>query len=138
MLCDSESVLEAAITAIALADIDSAAAFFSDNAEITIYAASQTILLGGTSSGKDSVRKRLRNILASFDIARFAPRTVLPCDDGFRTQIDYSFRHRASGQSLDGVMRVVAAIEDGVIVRWQEYQDGDRMEAFLRLVENEG
>lgn len=136
MLCDSEGVLEAAITAIALADIESAAAFFGEDAEIVTYSGSRTLRLGGPSRGKSSVRTRLRNILARFDIARFTARTILPCDEGFRTQIDYAFRHRASGQGLEGVMRVVACIEDGVIVRWQEYLDGDRMEAFRKLVES--
>ncbi|MEQ1715616.1 MAG: nuclear transport factor 2 family protein [Hyphomicrobium sp.] len=134
MRSDPEGILEAAITAIALEDVESAAAFFDENAEFAILIPVGVLPFGGTFKGRKSFTKRLAMIAGEFHVARFSARTILPCDEGLRTQIDYSFHHRSSGQAIDGVMRVVARIRDGKIVRWHEFQDTERVEAFMRLV----
>lgn len=134
MLSDPEGILEAAITAIALADADLATAFFDEAAKISVFAPADVLSSGGAIAGRTAMAKRLARIFANFEVVRFVPRTILPCDEGLRTQIDYSFKHRATGASIDGVMRIVAAIADGRIVYWQEFQDGERVDAFMRLV----
>mgnify|MGYP001058377472 FL=1 len=59
---------------------------------------------------------------------------MLPCEEGVRTQIDYAFQHRQSRETIDGVVRVIASFRDGKIIRWLEYQDAERVGAFMRLI----
>jgi ketosteroid isomerase-like protein len=69
-----------------------------------------------------------------FELQRYVPRNITSREDVARCQIEYAFRHRASGEIIDGVLRVVAQITDGRIVRFREYHDRERIRAFMRLV----
>ncbi len=44
------------------------------------------------------------------------------------------YRHRASGEVLDGRFRHVMRVKDGLIVRTDEYHDRAKVETFMRLV----
>lgn len=129
MLTDPEGILEAVVTAMALEDVDSTVAYFDQNADYVVVSPSQVVF-----PGRDAIARRLNMIVANFHVDRFRARTILPCDEGMRTLIDFTFRHKATGETIDGTMRVIASSRDGRIVRWREYQDADRVEAFLRLV----
>lgn len=129
MLIDPEGILEAAVTAISLEDIDSTVAYFDPDADFTVFAQSKIVF-----QGREAITARLRAILKDFHVDRFVARTILPAGDGLRTQIEYAFRHRTLGVTIDGTMRVIANFKDGRIVRWHEYQDAERAEAFRRLV----
>lgn len=129
MLYEPVGVLEAVITALNLEDLDSAAAYFDDNAEIIVFTPATIVL-----NGREALRRRLDRVVGEFSVQLFEARTILPHDDAWRTQIHFRFQHRASGQILDGVMRVIACVRDGRIVRWHEYQDSERVDAFMRLV----
>jgi ketosteroid isomerase-like protein len=43
------------------------------------------------------------------------------------------YRHRRSGEVLSGRFRMIMRVEDGLIVRTDEYHDRAKVEAFLRL-----
>ncbi|MEZ5900558.1 MAG: nuclear transport factor 2 family protein [Hyphomicrobiaceae bacterium] len=129
MNADEEGVIEALVTAVSLEDIETATFYFDPETRLTVFTPQEVVF-----DGPDGIRRRLQTLIGDFEIRRFTLRTVLPCDGGLRTQIDYSFRHRKSGESIDGVMRVIAAFRNGKIVRWEEYQDAERVEAFMRLV----
>lgn len=129
MLSEPQGILEAVITAFSLEDIESTAAYFADDADFVIVTTPEIILQGRT-----DIARRLQTVVRDFHVDRFAARTILPTQDGLRTQILFAFRHRATGQIIDGVMRVTVVVRDGRIVSWREYQDADRVEAFIRLV----
>ena len=134
---DPEGILEATIIAWALEDAETAASYFAEDADFQLFTPKDIWPFSGKYRGRAAIQKRLQNILSGFHVDRFSPRTILSHDDELRTQIDFTFRHRASGQTIDGVMRVIAEIKNGKIVRWHEYQDLDRVEAFMRLVNSE-
>lgn len=129
MLSEPQGTLEAVITAFSLEDIESTAAYFAEDADVVIVTTPEIVLVG-----RADLTRRLQTVVADFHVETFSARTILPADDGLRTQILYALRHRATGQVIDGIMRVTATIRDGRIVRWREYQDADRVEAFMRLV----
>lgn len=133
MLSDPEGILEAVITAMALEDTDSTLAYFDDEADFTIFTPSEIVF-----RGRDAIARRLRTVIGEFHVDRFIARTILPCEEGLRTQIAYAFRHRATGATIDGVMRVIVSFHNGRIVRWHEYQDAERVDAFMRLVKSAG
>lgn len=129
MLSDPEGILEAVITALSLEDVDSTLAYFDPAADFVVFAPEEIVF-----RGHDAIARRLRTVIGDFHVDRFAGRTILPCEDGLRTQIAYSFRHRVTNATIDGIMRVIVSFNDGKIIRWHEYQDAERVEAFMRLV----
>ena len=131
MLSEPEGVLEAVITAFSLEDIETIVAYFDEQADFVIFTPSEIVF-----QGREAIARRLHLIIKDFHVDRFAARTILPADDGLRTQIMYAFRHKETGQTIDGTMRVTAAVRDGRIVRWHEYQDAESVEAFMRLVQS--
>ena len=44
------------------------------------------------------------------------------------------YRHRDSGEMLNGRFRMVMQVTDGLLVRTDEYHDRAKVEAFMRLV----
>lgn len=117
---------------MALEDIDSTIAYFDADADFLIVTPSPIVL-----KGRAAIAKRLANVVGEFHVDGFTARTILPHEDGLRTQIAYTFRHRRTGDSIDGNMRVNAWFRDGRIVRWHEVQDAERVIAFMRLVRRE-
>ncbi len=122
--------------ALSLSDVESASAFFAEDADFAIHMPVELLPKGGKFIGRTAFTKRLGNIVRDFHIDRFALRTILTDREGLRTQVAYTFRHRQSGESIDGVMRLLVSVENGHIVRWHEFHDTDKVEAFLRLVES--
>ena len=136
MRSDPVGILEAAIMALSLGDVESTAAFFDENADFAIHMPVELLPKGGKFIGRAAFAKRLGNIFRDFHTVRFELRTILTDSEGLRTQVAYTFRHRQSGETIDGVMRLLASVKNGHIVRWHEFHDTDKVEAFLRLVES--
>ncbi len=136
MQTDPIGILEAVVTAFELQDIETIASYFDDDADFAIFAPADQLRSGGSIKGRLALIRRLTSFLGDFDVLQFSARTFLPADEGWRAQIDYCFRHRLSGEKIDGGMRVVAAFKDGRIIQWREYQDASRIEAYLRLIKS--
>ena len=134
MRFDPEGVLESALRAYALGDLPAATAYFSDDARFSIYVDQDVLPFGGEICGRSEILKSWQNIAASFELLRYAARNITCHEDIARCQAEYTFRHRASGEVIDGVLRLVAHIVDGKIVRLREYHDQERIRAFMRLV----
>ncbi len=122
--------------ALSLSDVESTAAFFDENADFAIHMPVELLPKGGKFIGRAAFAKRLGNIFRDFHNNRFELRTILTDNDGLRTQVAHTFRHRQSGETIDCVMRLLASVKNGHIVRWHEFHDTDKVEAFLRLVES--
>ncbi len=122
--------------ALSLSDVESTIAFFDENADFAIHMPVELLPKGGKFIGRAAFAKRLNNIFRNFYTGRFELRTILTDREGLRTQVAYTFRHRNTGETIDGVMRLLATVKDGHIVRWHEFHDTDKVEAFLRLVES--
>jgi ketosteroid isomerase-like protein len=133
MRSDPEGIFEAGCTAYALGDLDAAAAYFAEDAQFAIYVDRDVLPFGGQVIGRAAIQDVWRNMHQAFAVLRHAARNFTVQDDIVRCQIDFAFRHRKSGEVIDGVMRVVAQVEDGRIVRYREYHDQERIRAFMRL-----
>lgn len=99
-----------------------------------IFVPEHVLPFGGVTTGKASISDRLQTVLDQFDTLRYAG-TVHGIDgDTVHGVVDYCFRHRATGEALEGQMRHVAVVRDGLIVDLKEYHDLNRITAFMRLV----
>ncbi len=134
MRFDPEGVLESALRAYALGDLPAATAYFAEDAVFAIYVDQDILPFGGEVCGRSEILKTWQKVATSFELLRYSARNIKCHEDIARCQAEYTFRHRASGEVLDGVLRLVAQIIGGKIVRLREYHDQERIRAFMRLV----
>ncbi|OYW55352.1 MAG: hypothetical protein B7Y80_13700 [Hyphomicrobium sp. 32-62-53] len=134
MRSDPEGILEAAFQAYAMGDLPAAAAYFAEDVIYAIYIDKDVLPFGGEVIGRAAILKVWQDIRLQFENLEYAPRIVSCDDDIVRCQINFAFRHRTSGEVIDGVLRIVAQVANGQIVRYREYHDQERLRAFMRLV----
>lgn len=78
-----------------------------------------------------SRKKRFRRKLQSADGRLSAERDV--DDQVVRAQVIFTLRHRESGCIIEGSRRIVIQMRGGLIGRYDLYEDGRRVEAFMRM-----
>ncbi len=135
MRSDPEGVLEAAFKAYSLGDLSAAAAYFAEDAVFAIYVDTDILPFGGEVVGRPAILNLWQSLRLPFELVHYTPR-ILSCeDDVVRCQVGFAFRHRSSGQIIDGTMRIVTQVTKGQIVRYREYHDQERLRAFMHLVD---
>lgn len=132
---DPEGVLEAAIAAYVIGDLDANAAYFAPDARFAIYIDPDLLPFAGEVSGRDKIRKVAESVASTFELLQYDIKSISSQGTTVRCQAVFRYRHRASGECIDGVERIEAEIENGLIVTYREYHDADRIRAFLRLCE---
>ena len=130
---DPEGRFEAAVVAYGLGDLELAARFFAANCFFATCIPAETLPFGGAVVGVPAILDRWKLVARDFELTAYKPRAVMITGETIRTQIEYAFLHRASGEEIDGVMRIEAEFEFDKIAVWREYHDGDRIKAFMRL-----
>jgi ketosteroid isomerase-like protein len=138
MLCDPEGIVEAAMAAYALGDYETAASYYAPDATFALYADNDIFPFAGEWRGREAIIQCWEKIGAAFEVIRFDIRNIVASGDVIRCQISYELHHTASGETLDGICRLVLEVRDGQIVREREYNDVERMRAFMRLCEYAG
>ncbi len=128
-------MFEATVRAYALGNLDAAAAYFADDAIFAVYVDQDVLPFGGEVHDRQSMLGCWREVRRHFELKTYALRTILAHDIIVHAQIDYLFHHRASGEEIDGTMRVVAEVMGGRITSFREYHDQERIRAFMRLCE---
>lgn len=135
MRSDPEGVLEGALRAYAIGDPQAAAAYFANDVIFAIYIEKDVLPFGGQVLGRSAMLESWQKISSTFALLRFEIRGLIATEETARCQVDFSFCHKASGRIFEGVMRIVAEVEEGKISHYREYHDQDRIRAFMRLVE---
>ena len=138
MRSDPEGILEAGLKAYSLGDLLAAAAYFAEDAVYAIYVDKGILPVAGEVVGRSPILRLWQDLLVPFELVQNVPRNISCDEDIVRCQVNFAFRHRASGEVIDGIMRIVAQVKDGQIVRYREYHDQDRLRAFMRLVDGDG
>ncbi len=137
MRSDAEGVLEAGLSAYSLGDLEAASAYFAEDAVYAIYIDQQILPFGGEVIGRNAILRQWHEIARAFELVQHSPKIISCQDDVVRGQVQFAFRHRRSGAIIDGVLRIVAQVEHGKIVRLREYHDQERIRAFMRLFEQD-
>lgn len=135
MRCDPEGIVEAALTAYELGDYETAASYYAPDATFALYADNDIFPFAGEWRGRGAIVLCWQKFSAAFEVLRFEIRSISTKDDVVRCQASYELRHRVSGDVLDGICRLVLEVRDGQIIREREYNDVERMRAFVRLCE---
>ncbi len=115
-------------------NIEAAVALLADDAVYELHISNEVLPFGGETAGRTNIEAVLRQIRAEWEYILYRPRALAHDGDTVRFQVEFMYRHRASGDVLSGRFRLVMRIEDGLIKRADEYHDRAKVEAFMRLV----
>ena len=115
---------------------DKAAALLlmSSDIRFAMHIPQETVPFGGETIGLPAFSDRLQTILDAFDTLHFQGTVTGVTGHVVRGQVSYAFRHKWTGEILEGVMRHVASGGPSRIAVLEEYHDVERIKAFMRLV----
>ena len=114
-------------------DIDGAIALVAEHAVYALYISGDLLPFAGETAGRANIEGALRQIRTDFEYLLYRPLDLIEQGDEVRYQVEFMYRHRRSGEVLNGRFRMIMRVEDGLIVRADEYHDRAKVEAFLRL-----
>ena len=134
---DALATARAALNAYASGDFEGFLKLLADRIEYTLYLDESIVPFAGTAEGKFDFVRRLADMHRYFEYILFRPTEPRAHGDGFHAGVEFIYRHRATGEILDGRFRLVIQIADGLVVRIREFHDAERTQAFFRLVERE-
>ena len=114
-------------------DIDSAMLLVAEDAVYVLYISGDVLPFAGETVGRDNIAAALRKIRQDFEYLLYRPLDLVTNGDEVRYQVEFMYRHRASGEVLGGRFRMIMRVENGLLVRTDEYHDRAKVEAFMRL-----
>ncbi len=115
--------------------IEEAIACIAEDAVYALHISGDVLSHGGEHVGREKIATVLRTVREEFDYILYRPLQLTAGGDTVRYQVEFMYRHRASGEVLNGRFRMVMQVTDAHIVRADEYHDRAKVEAFMRLVE---
>lgn len=107
---------------------------FSPGIVTTMNVDGAAIPMGGIVNGRDEFFAQLGRFRDVFEILKYKPRIYAAEGDIVRSRVDMLLRHRKSGEVVMCKKRTVYTIQNGVMVRIDEYVDQAMMETFMRMV----
>jgi ketosteroid isomerase-like protein len=138
MVEQAHAVVEAFWKTWARRDKPGLLALVTDTIKFTLHIPPDVLPFGSAPNaptiGKRALSDQLQTVLDIFDTVAYAGRWAGTDGDRVHGQVSYCFRHKLTGEEIEGVMRHVILVEDGRIAALDEYHDVERIKAFMRLV----
>ncbi|MEM9357457.1 MAG: nuclear transport factor 2 family protein [Pseudomonadota bacterium] len=115
-------------------DLDTSLEFIHRDIVYSMFIPEDVVPFGGETRGKPAMTDRMKTILEQFAMVRFE--TILFRRDGNTeyTRVAYEFRHRLTGETIAGVMRIITRVDNGLIYDLKEFHDLEMVKAFMRLI----
>lgn len=135
MRSDAEAVVEGVFAALRLHDVAATLAYCADGVEYTVHQPAGVTGLGGRMVGKAHVRAYLEVVCKAWTFLRIEPATLVVDAGKVRGQTQFEVAHRRTGLTMSGRKRHVWQVEDGRVVACDEFQDAERIRAFLAMAD---
>ncbi len=130
---DNKSVVASFFACWSVQDLEMAVAHGHPDLVYTIHNGQDASPLAGIYRGAEACRDLGYAMLAVFDYLTYEPTIVGVEGDIVRAQVNFRYRHRATGNIIEGTRRLVFEIKDGLIYRLDSFEDTLRLEAFMRM-----
>jgi ketosteroid isomerase-like protein len=106
--------------------------------EDVVYKVHTSVVLpfGCEKRGHDALRDLMFTVLTDFDVLLYSPNYIRATSNGVRAGVAYHYRHRATGEVLEGTRRLLIHVDGGLIARIDGYYDNRMVEAFMRLTKH--
>lgn len=88
---------------------------------------------GGVTVGRTAILQAMIETRRVFEYVLYRPLSFADKGPIVRSRTEFIYRHRASGEMLNGYIRHVFKVEGGQFVEADEFHDAPMAEAFLRL-----
>lgn len=133
---DTVNAISVALANYAAGDIEGFLSYLTDDVVYSLHLDETLYPFAGGIAGKHEFRQRLQEMRSAFDYIHWNPGTIRVAEDGSaKVLVEFVYKHKASGEVLDGVYRLVVKIRaDRKVCRLEEYHDAPRVHAFARLM----
>jgi ketosteroid isomerase-like protein len=128
---ESHAVVASWIACWAAQDVEMTLAHLHQDIVYKVHASA--LPFGGEKCGHDALRELMFTVLADFDVLLYEPSFIRVDSAEARAHVSYVYRHRTTGEVLEGTRRLLIQIRDGLILRIDGYYDDHMVEAFMRL-----
>lgn len=108
--------------------------YFADDAVYGMGLPTDVVPYGGETSGKASISDRMQMLLDLFETIDFGGQIMGVSGREVHCRATYIYRHKITGEEIEGVIRIVAKVVDGLVVELWESHDVEKVRAFMRLV----
>ncbi len=115
-------------------DLETSLKFIHRDIVYSMFIPEDVVPFGGETRGKPAMTDRMKTILEQFAMVRFEPILFRKDGDTEYMRVAYEFRHRMTGETIAGVMRIITRIDSGLIHDWKEFHDLEMVKAFMRLI----
>lgn len=133
MRTDPEGVVEGFYQAFLAGDQAMQMAYFADDARFHEHIPADVIPYAGRTLGKAELTERLAFMYATWDCVHAQPLSFLVDGEQVTCQMEFVFRYKPTGNTLEGRARHIFRVVGGRIVRLDEYLDAALLDAFMRL-----
>lgn len=106
--------------------------------EDIVYKVHTSVVLpfGCEKRGHDALRDLMFTVLTDFDVLQYSANYIRATNVGVRAGVAYIYRHRATGEVLEGTRRLLVQIDGDRIARIDGYYDDRMVESFMRLTKH--
>ena len=118
----------------AVRDVPKFLSFAADGLAYSMFIPQEVLPFGGETIGRAAFSDRIQMVFSQFYTLRYEGMVLGHEGNTVRGQVAYCFKHKATGEAIEGVMRQVFHFEDGKVARLHEFHDVERIRAFVRLV----
>jgi ketosteroid isomerase-like protein len=130
---DSRSVVASFFACWRVQDLEMALGHLHPDIVYTLHNGPDASPFSGSFHGIDSCRDLGYTVLAEFDYLAYEPTTLNVEGPIVQAHVFSRLQHRATGHLIEGSQRSVFQVRDGLVARIDIYEDGPRIEAFMRM-----
>ena len=117
-------------------DVESAFEFVADDVVYVLYIDEDLAPFAGVRHGREAMMEAFYQMIEHYDYLKWEQVIVGVEGDVVRVQTQFRFHHRRTGTDLEGSMRTVITMQDGMMVRCEEFLDRGMVESFMRLAQH--
>ena len=116
-------------------DVESAFEFVADDVVYVLNIDEDLAPFAGITYGREAMMAAFYQMIEQYDYLKWEQVIVGAEGDVVRVQTQFRFHHRRTGTDLEGSMRTVITMRDGMMMRCEEFLDRGMVEAFMRLAQ---
>jgi ketosteroid isomerase-like protein len=128
-----EAIVSGLYAAWRLQDVCATLAYCTDDIRYTVHQPLHITGVGANIIGKAAVTSYLNAVCAVWEFLEMTPELRTIEGNVLREQVRFRAGHRLSGMILEGRKRHVWVVDETRVVSCDEYQDAEKIDAFLRL-----
>jgi len=130
---DAREIVAEVLRRWAAQDVESAFEFVADDVVYVLNIDEDLAPFAGVTHGREGMMAAFYQMIEHYDYLKWEQVIVGAEGDVVRAQTQFRLHHRRTGTDLEGSMRTVMTMRDGLMVRCEEFLDRGMVEAFMRL-----